>query len=192
MWGDRVGLAGAGMTSLTEQYETVCVTPSDIVDHLPRFVAMVEELNAEHVIELGTRTGVSTIAWLYGLGKTGGRLTSIDIDARPKIGEFPHWEFIQGDDCDPQIVGGLDPADIVFIDTSHLYDQTVKELHTYRWLVKPGGCLVLHDTMLERPEGAPILPRFPVHKAVKEFVAETGFELFEFHDSWGLAVIKVV
>jgi hypothetical protein len=60
------------MTSLTEQYQTVCVTPSDIVDHLPRFVAMVEELDAQHVIELGTRTGVSTIAWLYGLAKTGG------------------------------------------------------------------------------------------------------------------------
>jgi len=180
------------MTSLTEQYQQVCLTPSDIVDHLPRFVAMVEELDAQHVIELGTRTGVSTIAWLYGLAKTGGHLTSVDIDAKPDIGGFWHWEFIQGDDCDPQITAALEPADIVFIDTSHLYEHTVQELNIYRWLVKPGGLLVLHDILLDRPEGAPPVPRFPVMKAVTEFVESTGFEMYQFSDSWGLAVIKVV
>lgn len=174
--------------SLASEYARVCATPSDIQDHLPRFVEMVEQLDATHVIELGTRSGVSTIAWLHALdGK--GRLTSVDIDPPPPIGEHPHWTFIQGDDLD--VVHQLDPADIVFIDTSHLYDQTVKELDAYLPLVKPGGLIVCHDTMLRRPEGSPPRPLFPVRTAICEFTERHGFEWFEYRDSWGLGVISV-
>ena len=178
--------------TLAELYAEQCATPSDIWLHLPRFVAMVEETQAQHVLELGTRTGVSTIAWLHALEGTGGRLTSVDIDARPEIGEWPHWTFIQGDDTDPAVFGALDPADIVFIDTSHLYEHTVQELHLYRWLVKPGGLMVLHDTELAQPEGAPPRPRYPVKTAIQEFTRSEGFQWINFPDSWGLAVIKVV
>lgn len=178
--------------SLAELYAERCETPSDIYLHLPRFVAMVEELNAQHVIELGTRSGVSTIAWLHALERTGGRLTSIDIDPRPSIGEWPHWTFIQGDDEDPDVVGQLDVADIVFIDTSHLYEHTLRELNLYRWLVRPGGLLVLHDTMLEQPEGAPPRPRFPVRTAVEEFCRAENFGWINVPDCWGLGVIRVV
>lgn len=177
--------------SLRDEYERVCATPSDIRNHLPRFVDMVVAGNVRHVIELGTRTGVSTIAWLYGLEQTGGRLTSVDIDPAPQIGSYGHWEFIQGDDCSPEVFAQLAPAGIVFIDTSHLYEHTVRELHLYRHLVEPGGLLVLHDTQLERPEGAPARPRFPVRVAVEEFCAAEGFEWFEYPDSWGLGVIQL-
>ena len=152
---------------------------------------MVLELDAQHVIELGTRTGVSTLAWLHGLAKTGGRLTSVDIDARPQIGSYEHWTFIQGDDCSPEVFTRLAPAEIVFIDTSHLFNHTLRELNLYRHLVKPGGRLVLHDTMLERPEGAPVLPRFPVRTAIEEFCESEHLEWFEHRDSWGLGVIQL-
>ena len=105
-----VHLAGASM-SLKTEYDRVAAEPSDIVDHLPKFVAMVHELEAQHVIELGTRTGVSTIAWLHALESTGGRLTSIDIDEAPPIGTYPHWTFIQSDDLAPAVVSSLDEAD---------------------------------------------------------------------------------
>jgi predicted O-methyltransferase YrrM len=155
-------------------------------------VDIAEALNAKHVIELGTRTGVSTIAWLYALEQTGGHLTSVDIDERPPIGEFDHWEFIQGDDCDPAVLARLDPADVVFLDTSHRYQDTVRELNTYRWLVKSGGCIVCHDTELPWPEAAqPGDPTFPVKRAVTEFVKENGFDWVNYPDCWGLAVIKV-
>lgn len=177
--------------TLTVEYERVCATPSDIYLHLPRMVALVENLNATHVLELGTRTGVSTIAWLYALEQTGGHLTSVDLDPKPAIGDFDHWTFIQGDDTDAELIQTLAPADIVFIDTSHHYEHTLFELNVYRWLVKPGGVIVCHDTELERPEGAPVLPRFPVKTAIREFIAETWFEWVNFPDCWGLAVIKV-
>lgn len=178
--------------SLATEYERVRAEPSDIYLHLPRMVELVRSLNAQHVIELGTRTGVSTIAWLHALAETGGRLTSVDIDERPPIGEHEHWTYVQGDDTDPAIMAQLEPAEIVFIDTSHLYEHTRFELNAYRWLVKPGGVIVCHDTALERPIGAPLRPRFPVRTAIEEFVADTGFEWINFPDCWGLGVIKVV
>jgi cephalosporin hydroxylase len=177
--------------SLAAEYERVCNEPSDIVAHLPRFVEMVRRCNARHVIELGTRSGVSTIAWLYGLETTGGRLTSVDIDARPDIGDWPHWTFVQGDDLDPAVVAVLDDADIVFIDTSHLFEQTLSELNVYRHLVRPGGLMVLHDTMLSRPEGAPLLPRYPVRTAIEAFCAAEGLRWSEVPQCWGLGVIEL-
>ena len=180
-----------GSPSLERLYNRQCGTPSDIYLHLPRMVALVEELNATSVLELGTRTGVSTIAWLYALEQTGGHLTSIDLDAKPPIGDFEHWEFIQGDDTDAELIQTLAPADIVFIDTSHLYEHTRFELEAYRHLVKPGGVIVCHDTELERPEGAPAHPRFPVRTAIEEFVTAHGFEWVNIPDCWGLGIIRI-
>ena len=176
--------------TLADEYARVCSTPSDIVDHLPRFVDMVEELDAKHVIELGTRSGVSTIAWLFAL-EGRGRLTSVDLDPAPPIGVYPHWTFVQGDDLSMRVLERLKPADIVFIDTSHLYDQTIVELNTYLDLVRPGGRIVLHDTQLRRPEGSPARPLFPVRTAIKEFVAKHKLEWFEYLDCFGLGVIEI-
>lgn len=171
---------------LAAEYERVKNTPSDIQNHLPRFVAMVDLVDATHVIELGTRTGVSTIAWLYAL-EGRGRLTSVDIDPAPPIGDYPHWTFVQGNDL--EVVDQLEPADIVFIDTSHLYDQTVAELDAYLPLAK--RLIVCHDTQLRRPQGSPPRPLFPVRKAILEFVERHGFHWTEYPDSWGLGVIEV-
>lgn len=175
---------------LEAEYNRLCTTPSDIVGHLPRFVEFVRLLEAQHVIELGTRTGVSTIAWLHGLNQTGGRLTSIDIDERPDIGEYSHWTYLQGSDMDPAIFDQLEPAEIVFIDTSHEYEHTVAELFQYRWLVKPGGIMVLHDTELPSV-GVPTDPPYPVRSAIQKFVEATGYEWQEIPGSWGLGVIKL-
>jgi cephalosporin hydroxylase len=177
---------GEAVSDLAEMYAKVCDTPSDIHLHLPRFAAMVELLGATHVIELGTRTGVSTIAWLYAL-EGRGTLDSVDIDPKPDIGEWPHWTFHQGDDM--EMVGQLEPADIVFIDTSHLYEHTCLELEAYLPLAK--SLIVCHDTMLRIPEGAPSRPLFPVRKAINEFCERHGFEWTEHRDCWGLGVIDV-
>lgn len=176
--------------TLAEQYRLACDTPSDIVLHLPRFVEMVAELDARHVIELGSRSGVSTVAWLYGIQATGGRLTSVDLAPAPEIGVWPEWRHIQGNDLAVDVLAQLEPADIVFIDTSHTYPQTKAELATYRSLARRR--IVLHDTMLRWPEGAdPSDGSFPVQRAVREFVAEHGYRWHNFPDCYGLGVIEV-
>jgi predicted O-methyltransferase YrrM len=178
--------------TLEEDYHRLCSTPSDIVDHLPTFVTYVQQLNAQHVIELGTRTGVSTVAFLYALEQTGGRLTSVDLDERPDIGDHDHWTFIQGDDLASEVVAQLDQADIVFVDTSHAYEQTYRELNLYRWFVKPGGVILCHDTMLMNPQDAdPGDPRFPVRKAIERFCREQGYQWWNYEHCYGLGIIQL-
>jgi predicted O-methyltransferase YrrM len=180
------------MADLTSEFRRLCNTPSDIVAHLPYFVDLCVTRDVKHVIELGTRSGVSTVAWLEGLRQSGGRLTSIDIDAGPEIGAHGHWEFIRGDDLDPRIVSGLEPADIVFIDTSHLFQQTIAELNIYQHLVRKPGLILLHDTELARPEGAPARPLYPVKTAVIEFCDAQGYQWTNNPECWGMATIEVV
>lgn len=177
---------------LAREYARVCGEPSDIYEHLPTFVRLVAETDAENVIELGTRTGVSTIAWLYGLAGTDGHLWSVDIDTRPDIGTYDHWTFIQGDDLAAETIDQLPvQADIVFIDTSHAYDQTLRELNTYRWFVKPGGKLVLHDTELPQPIDVGPQPSFPVKRAIQEFCAAEGLSWENDPKCWGLGIVDV-
>lgn len=177
--------------SLQEQYDWHCGHLSDIYVHLPRFVDFVEILNAQHVIELGSRSGLSTVAWLFGLERTGGHLTSVDLDAAPDIGTFDHWRHIQGNDQSPEVLAELEPADIIFIDTSHHYGETMNELNLYRWLVKPGGIICGHDTENEWPEGAPLADgSFPVKRAVREFAEANGYDTFFYPDCWGLFMMR--
>jgi predicted O-methyltransferase YrrM len=180
-------------SDLQAKYELQARTPSDIFEHLPVFVQMVKAANVQTVIELGTRTGVSTIAWLYALEQTGGHLWSVDMDAKPGIGDYPHWTYIQGDDEDPNVYGQLPKqCDILFLDTSHHYQHTKRELELYRRFVKPGGLIVCHDTELPIPEGHPPGdPAYPVKRAIEEFVAQYGYRWQNLPNCWGLGIIEV-
>ena len=114
---------------------------SDIQDHLPYFVHLCVTHNIQTVIELGVRGGVSTAAWLWGLEQTGGHLYSVDIDPAPY--EADNWTFIQGDDL---LIADQLPAeaDIIFVDTSHTYEQTKAEIDLYLPRVKK--FMLFHDT----------------------------------------------
>jgi predicted O-methyltransferase YrrM len=174
--------------SIADDYKRLCETPSDIYEHLPLFVSLCETLDARTVIELGTRSGVSTVAWLHGLPEDG-RLYSVDLDPAPTIDD-ERWTFIQGDDLSTEVVEQLPVADIVFIDTCHEYEWTLSELNLYRWCVRPGGRIVLHDTELMRPLGV-VGPPYPVKRAVMEFTCAVGWNVRWHRNCWGLAIIEV-
>jgi len=180
--------------TLADLYRERCAVDSDIHEHLPFMVELVESLGATKVVELGTRSGLSTVAWLHALEATDGHLWSVDMDPAPDLGlEVDRWTFIQGDDCDPDVYSQLPSgADIVFIDTSHAYDHTLQELRLYRWLVRPGGRLVLHDTELPQPELVGPQPPYPVKKAVVEFCAAEGLRWTNRPNCWGLGIIEVM
>ena len=178
------------MLSLSDAYQDVISTPSDIWEHLPTFVALVEELDAQTVIELGTRTGVSTIAWLYAL-EARGHLWSVDIDEQPQIGEHDHWTFLRGDDCTGDIYTQLpSKADIVFIDTSHAYTHTMAELSLYQWLVRPGGKIVLHDTEVPHPDFTSGRA-YPVKRAIEDFCVAEGLTWTNQPNCNGLGIIDI-
>jgi len=180
--------------TLDEQHARNCSIPSDINEHLPRMVALVEAHTPDHIVELGARSGLSTTAWLYGLQGTNGRLTSVDISPAPQIGTHANWEHIQGDDTDPAVMAQVDECDILFIDTSHAYEHTLWELRNWSAKVRSGGAIVCHDTNLERPWDPPCPetdPDFPVASAIVRFCAETGSRWRNIPGCWGLGIIEV-
>jgi cephalosporin hydroxylase len=178
--------------SLADEYDRAASTPSDFWEHVPFVAELVRHRKATTVIELGTRTGVSTAGWLTGLADTGGTLWSVDLEPRPalEVGDAD-WQFIQGDDLDPAVFAALPDADIVFIDTSHAYAQTLAELNLYRYKLPAGGCFVLHDTELARPAGVGPGPRFPVKTAIELFCQEQCFAWSNRPQNFGLGIIEV-
>jgi len=179
---------------IQREYDARSVGPSDIFAHLPRLHAESSRPGVT-VIELGVRSGNSTSAFLLAAEQQGGHVWSVDIHA-PNVPYWghPRWTPIVGDDLDLGIMDELpDEADVVFIDTTHAYWQTLCELRRYWPLVKPGGVVLLHDVELEHPELAPPGdPAFPVRVAIDEWLNEAeGVASAEFvAGCYGLGVIR--
>jgi predicted O-methyltransferase YrrM len=158
---------------------------SDIRDHLPLFYSLVVTRKPRIVVELGTRGGVSTVAFLLALSRVGaGHLYSCDVDAcgsaRTKaesLGLAPFWTFRQGDDLDwPDCPT---PIDVLFVDTSHTYEQTIAELRAFAPRLAPDGVILLHDT-----------ESFPaVRRAIQEFAPANGWQADYLKASNGLGIL---
>ena len=170
------------------EYEARCLENSDIRDHLPY---LYEQSAGKMVIELGVRSGNSTAAFLA----AGARVWSVDL-IPPQVPvswlDYDGWTFIPGDDLAHEVRDQLPrfEVDIVFIDTSHHYRQTLDELDMYAVKLRPGGRFMMHDTELERPDGAPDVDvPFPVRRAIEDWVAETGWTVEWRPGCYGLGVI---
>lgn len=88
------------------------------------------------------------------------------------IGVLDHWIFMLGDCHAPMIRNALPrDVDIIFLDTNHVYGETLMELEMYRPLVRKGGRILLHDTAIESTANStnPDDPKYPVLTAVREF-----------------------
>jgi predicted O-methyltransferase YrrM len=135
---------------------------------------------AKTIIEFGVRGGVSTWALLDGL-PADGSLWSVDIVdcvVPPRVQNDPRWLFLVGDDMDSAIQDELpDRADLVFIDTSHEYEHTVREL-AYSLTFQPKR-IVMHDFVME-----------PVARAAYEFMAREGWRLVDNELPFGLATLE--
>ena len=170
---------------------------TDIDDFLPVFTEMAERDDVTKVIELGVREGHSTRAWLTGLHYTGGHLWSVDREPTHDIVALPErWTFIHGDDCDPAVLAQLpEQVDVVFIDTDHAYVHTMRELDLYSRRVRPGGCILLHDTENEHPEdhGEKIAPQppFPVKQAIQAYAQQRRWVAKLDTRGWGLGWLIV-
>lgn len=179
--------------TFTEIYQQRCSVVTDIHEHLPTLHDHASIGNAV-IIELGVRSGESTFAFLAAIEAHGGTLWSCDTDAPrflPNVSPVaPFWTFVQGDDLSRWSEAPND-VDVVFIDTSHTYNQTVAELDLYSLKVKPGGVILLHDTELETPAASPPYdPPFPVRAAAEEFAADNGWPLDLIAGCNGLGILR--
>lgn len=183
-------------TPVYKQYHRQLGVPEgqcDISGHLPTLYELVVGLNAQWVIELGVRSGISTTAWLAGLEVTGGSLVTVDLHDAPPLehGDVP-WRHVKGDDLGlfDEVAYFCPDPDIVFVDSSHCYQHTLDEIAYYLGLAPK--VMVFHDADLEKPVGCGCPdddPPFPVRRAVEESFPAS--QILHYPTFNGLFVVKV-
>lgn len=166
------------MTPLWQRYMAAYHTPSDINHH----IGLLYSLARGNVVELGTRTGVSTAALLAGVEARGGHVTSIDLADCSSLFDSPHWTFFQSDSCNPDLPGVVvPPIDLLLIDTEHTVERATAELAFWAPHMHPGGHILLHD-----PETFP-----GVRRAVQDFCATRDWSVTWVLPNNGMAIIEV-
>jgi len=144
---------------------------TDINEHLLDLYGVAVGMNAKVIVELGA--GQSTYALTAAANETKGQLYSVDLGKDAVTRLFPQGEgvldkeeryhFIQGDDM--EIVKTWNtPIDFLFLDTSHLYEDTKKEIEAWFPKVKKGGIIAMHDVAHEEGLGT------GCRKALDEFM----------------------
>ena len=180
------------MTALGAEYRRRIAEDNDIRMQMPVLYAWAH-LPGVQIIELGTRSGNSTCAFLAGIehADADGALWSVDIEPPQVPGEwhdYQFWHMLVADDVTPYAIGWCpDDADVLFIDTSHLYEPTLAELRAYVPKVRPGGVVLVHDTDTPGTDIAwPDVPR-----VLDDFCKESALSWYN-HRGWnGLGVIEV-
>lgn len=153
---------------------------ADMVPHLATLTRLAGD--ARTIVEFGVRGGVSTWALLDGLPDDG-QMVSVDIDEDvpaklpERVTADPRWRLVIADDRAPDIQASLPShADLVFIDTSHEYHHTLRELEIARRL--GATTVALHDYALA-----------DVEDAVLGWLRRNRGTLTVEQSEWGLAVI---
>ena len=120
---------------------------------------LVFHLRPRAVVELGCYVGWTSAHLALGIkaSAAGGRLLCVDSDPRfleaarrnlQQRGLGSNVEFIQGYSTEANVLGALpEHIDLLFIDTTHQYDDTHHELAVYRQRLAPGGIIALHDSI---------------------------------------------
>ena len=113
---------------------------------------LTEAVNAKNVVEIGTSTGISGMWFCMALEKTGGRLTTFELDPHRAAIARAHFRKAGVDGLVTIVLGDAhqnieklkEPADVVFIDADK--DGYVDYLNKTLPLVRPGGLILAHNT----------------------------------------------
>ncbi len=112
---------------------------------------LTEAVNAKEVVEIGTSTGISGMWFCMALERTGGKLTTFELDARRAALARGHFKkagvdrlvtLVEGD-AHQNITRLKGPVDIVFIDAEK--EGYIDYLSKMLPLVRPGGLILAHN-----------------------------------------------
>jgi predicted O-methyltransferase YrrM len=182
------------------EYEKRIAVHSDIRDHMPFMYETAKGYDQPSIAELGTRSGNSTAAFLLAASEKGGRVLSVDLEPAqvPEAWlDCLYWTFIMSDDLSPVLLKDAaltGPYDVLFIDTSHAYMHTIRELEAWVPMMSPGGTVLLHDTEYQPTAlevGGVPQPRWPVMVAMKEYCAERRLSWENHTGCNGLGIIHI-
>lgn len=116
-------------------------------------------LHPKNVVEIGCFVGVTSshIAKALDILKGEYNLFCIDIDKRylditannlKTLGLFYGFHPILGKSLDQNVLNTIpDNIDLIYIDSSHEYENTIQEIEIYSQRLTTSGCLVLHDSV---------------------------------------------
>lgn len=177
-----------GETSLlSSRFKRLCSTPSDIHEHLSTLREYASKCTT--VVECGVYEVTSSYAFADALrGKEGASLTMIDPHLSEKIPNFLDCcareglfaRFIHGSDLAVDPI----PADLLFIDTWHVYAQLKRELAHWHASVKK--YIVMHDTTVDEWYGEAVRGRADIDRHVQE----TGFPATEIQRGLWPAIVE--
>jgi caffeoyl-CoA O-methyltransferase len=112
---------------------------------------LTEAVGAKNVVEIGTSTGLSALWICMGLEKTGGKLTTFELDPQRAALAREHFKqaavdqfvtIIQGD-AHQKVTTLKEPVDVLFIDADK--GGYVDYLNKILPLVRPGGIVLAHN-----------------------------------------------
>jgi tetratricopeptide (TPR) repeat protein len=171
--------------TLQDLYREACTTPSDINEHCPTLYALAKE--CRHVTEMGTRTGVSTTAFLFAQPDRlvcYDRVRSAQVNVLQVLARRTQFVFHQADVLKVEI----EETDLLFIDTWHVYEELECELRLHASRVRK--YIVLHDTTTfgERGETEGHRGLWP---AIEAFLAQGTFTLKQrYENNNGLTILE--
>jgi predicted O-methyltransferase YrrM len=134
--------------------------------------AITRYMSAQKIVEIGTWAGVSALHFAAALEHTGGRLTSIDIWKREgevipaNLRQYTQFLRAYGD---KYLASFTDSLDIVFEDSEHTYENTLKHVRAAKKALRPGGMLIVHDVFVET-DGIGKAIQKALHKAGIDFL----------------------
>ena len=154
------------------------LTGSDMSAHMPTLYLLARNAPGP-IVECGVGKGFSTVALLAGAIDDGLHLTSYDFNQRCEETAFVNmgfppndpwrnvirqsWTFVREDSVKAAALWADQSIGLWFLDTSHRYGNTSRELDAWFPKIQSNGVMCGHDYLLE---GA------GVQKAVDEFVAK--------------------
>ena len=160
-------------------------------------------------LEIGVRLGISTIAILYAMKETGGRLISLEFDdgtkgdrenyaakAQERInaaGLSKWWQLEVQDSNEFDVTNIPGPLDFLWIDGAHDAGQVRKDMLKYSPLVRKNGMMVLHDYFstvgpCDPPTNGPWISEVSI--PVEEFRATSEWEICTLPYSFGLTLMR--
>jgi predicted O-methyltransferase YrrM/ketosteroid isomerase-like protein len=118
---------------------------------------LAESMNAQNVVELGTSTGYSALWIANALARTGGKLTTFEIDpGRARVARerfqsagVEHIVTLVEGNAHAKLAGIQGPIDMVFIDAEK--DGYPDYLRRLLPLLRPGGIIVAHNMRYPAP-----------------------------------------
>lgn len=130
---------------------------TDMSDHLVTLFYEAIAARPKLIVELGVRGGESTFVLERVARLRGATLISVDLDDCSRVSSYEGWKFIRSDDVEFArrfkeycAENGIEPRiDVLFIDSSHLFEHTVQEVEHWFPLLAERAKAIFHDTNLK-------------------------------------------